>query len=81
MGYGLGWQADGDLGFSLSTSLGGVGLNIARVNAGSDYSMGLSATMDLGGGMTPLHQMRKTQMDFKTRALTMLQCCWRLLRK
>jgi hypothetical protein len=52
MGYGLGWQADGDLGFSLSTNLGGIGLNIARVNAGSDYSMGLSATMDLGGGMT-----------------------------
>jgi hypothetical protein len=52
MGYGLGWQADGDLGFSLSTSLGGVGLSVARVNAGSNYSMGLSATMDLGGGMT-----------------------------
>jgi len=52
MSYGLGWQADGDLGFSIGTSLGGVGLNIARVNAGSDYSMGLSATMDLGGGMT-----------------------------
>ena len=52
MSYGLGWQADGDLGFSIGTNLGGIGLNIARVNAGSDYSMGLSATMDLGGGMT-----------------------------
>jgi hypothetical protein len=52
MSYGLGWQADGDLGFSIGTSLGGVGLTIARVNAGSNYSMGLAATMDLGGGMT-----------------------------
>jgi len=52
MSYGLGWQADGDLGFSLGTNLGGIGINISRVNAGSDYSMGLSAAVDLGGGMT-----------------------------
>ena len=52
MSYGLGWQADGDLGFSIGTSLGGVGLKIARVNAGTAYSMGLAATVDLGGGMT-----------------------------
>jgi len=52
MSYGLGWQADGDLGFSVGTSLGGIGINISRVNAGSDYSMGLSAAVDLGGGMT-----------------------------
>ena len=52
MSYGLGWQADGDLGFSLGTSLGGIGLTISRVNAGSDYSMGLEASVDLGGGMT-----------------------------
>ena len=52
MSYGLGWQADGDLGFSLGTSLGGIGLTVSRVNAGSTYSMGLAATMDLGGGMT-----------------------------
>jgi hypothetical protein len=52
MSYGLGWQADGDLGFSIGTNLGGVGLTISRVNAGSTYSMGLAATMDLGGGMT-----------------------------
>ena len=52
MSYGLGWQADGDLGFSLGTTLGGIGLTIARVNAGSNYSMGLAAAVDLGGGMT-----------------------------
>jgi hypothetical protein len=52
MSYGLGWQADGDLGFSIGTNLGGVGLTISRVNAGSTYSMGLAASMDLGGGMT-----------------------------
>ena len=52
MSYGLGWQADGDLGFSLGTTLGGIAFNIARVNAGTDYSMGLSAAVDLGGGMT-----------------------------
>jgi hypothetical protein len=52
MSYGLGWQADGDLGFSIGTNLGGIGLTISRVNAGSDYSMGLGATVDLGGGMT-----------------------------
>ncbi len=52
MSYGLGWQADGDLGFSIGTSLGGVGLTIARVNAGANYSMGLAAAVDLGGGMT-----------------------------
>jgi hypothetical protein len=52
MSYGLGWQADGDLGFSLGTNLGGVGLTISRVNAGSTYSMGLAAAVDLGGGMS-----------------------------
>jgi hypothetical protein len=52
MSYGLGWQADGDLGFSIGTNLGGIGLTISRVNAGSTYSMGLAASMDLGGGMT-----------------------------
>jgi hypothetical protein len=52
MSYGLGWQADGDLGFSIGTNLGGIGITIARVNAGSDYSMGLSAAVDLGGGMS-----------------------------
>jgi len=52
MSYGLGWQADGDLGFTLGTNLGGVGLTISRVNAGSNYSMGLGAKVDLGGGMT-----------------------------
>jgi hypothetical protein len=52
MSYGLGWQADGDLGFSIGTNLGGVDLTVSRVNAGSTYSMGLAATMDLGGGMT-----------------------------
>ena len=52
MSYGLGWQADGDLGFSIGTNLGGVGLTISRVNAGANYSMGLAASMDLGGGMT-----------------------------
>ena len=52
MSYGLGWQADGDLGFSIGTSLGGVGLTISRVNAGTTYSMGLGASVDLGGGMT-----------------------------
>ena len=52
MSYGLGWEADGDLGFSIGTNLGGVGLTISRVNTGSSYSMGLGASMDLGGGMT-----------------------------
>jgi hypothetical protein len=52
MSYGLGWESDGDLGFSIGTSLGGVGLTITRVNTGSSYSMGLGASMDLGGGMT-----------------------------
>ena len=52
MTYGLGWQADGDLGFSIGTNLGGIGLTIARVNAGNTYSMGLAAAVDLGGGMT-----------------------------
>ena len=31
MSYGLGWEADGDLGFSIGTSLGGVGLTIAEL--------------------------------------------------
>ena len=52
MSYGLGWEADGDLGFSIGTSLGGIGLTISRVNTGSTYSMGLGANVDLGGGMT-----------------------------
>jgi len=52
MTYGLGWEADGDLGFSIGTSLGGVGLTISRINTGSTYSMGLGANVDLGGGMT-----------------------------
>jgi hypothetical protein len=52
MSYGLGWQADGDLGFSIGTQLGGIGIGITRVNAGTDYSMGLSAAVDLGGGMS-----------------------------
>jgi len=52
MSYGLGWESDGDLGFSIGTTLGGVGLTITRVNTGSTYSMGLGATVDLGGGMT-----------------------------
>ena len=51
MSYGLGWEADGDLGFSVGTSLGGVGLTISRINTGSTYSMGLQANVDLGGGM------------------------------
>jgi len=51
MSYGLGWEADGDLGFSIGTNLGGVGLTITRVNTGSTYSMGLGASLDLGGGM------------------------------
>jgi len=52
MSYGLGWEADGDLGFSIGTSLGGVGLTISRINTGTSYSMGLGANVDLGGGMT-----------------------------
>ena len=52
MSYGLGWEADGDLGFSIGTSLGGIGLTITRVNTGSTYSMGVGANVDLGGGMT-----------------------------
>ena len=52
MSYGLGWEADGDLGFSIGTSLGGIGLTISRINTGSTYSMGLGAAVDLGGGMT-----------------------------
>ena len=51
MSYGLGWEADGDLGFSIGTSLGGVGLTISRVNTGSTL-MGLGAKVDLGGGTT-----------------------------
>jgi hypothetical protein len=47
MSYGLGWQADGDLGFSLGTNLGGIGFTISRVNAGSTYSMGLAALLIL----------------------------------
>ena len=52
MSYGLGWEADGDLGFSIGTTLGGIGLTISRVNTGSTYSMGLGANVDLGGGIT-----------------------------
>ena len=46
MSYGLGWQADGDLGFSIGTNLGGIDLTVSRVNAGSTYSMGLAAALD-----------------------------------
>jgi hypothetical protein len=52
MSYGIGWEADGDLGFSIGTTLGGIGLTISRVNTGSTYSTGLGAQVDLGGGMT-----------------------------
>ena len=52
MSYGLGWQADGDLGFSIGASLGSADFTISRVNAGADYSMGLGAKVDLGSGMT-----------------------------
>ena len=51
MSYGLGWEADGDLGFSIGTNLGGMGVTLSRVNTGSTYSMGLGASLDLGGGM------------------------------
>ena len=51
MSYGLGWEAEGDVGFSVGTNLGGMGLTITRVNTGSTYSMGLGASVDLGGGM------------------------------
>jgi hypothetical protein len=51
MSYGLGWEAEGDVGFSIGTNLGGMGLTITRVNTGSTYSMGLGASVDLGGGM------------------------------
>jgi hypothetical protein len=70
MSYGLGWQADGDLGFSLGTNLGGIGFTIARVNAGSDYSMGLSATMDLGGGMTLTASNAQNSDDLTDKVLT-----------
>merc|ERR1712072_1438519 len=51
MSYGLGWEAEGDVGFSIGTNLGGMGLTLTRVNTGSTYSMGLGASVDLGGGM------------------------------
>jgi hypothetical protein len=51
MSYGLGWEAEGDVGFSIGTSLGQIGLTVTRVNTGSTYSMGLGAVVDLGGGM------------------------------
>jgi hypothetical protein len=51
MSYGLGWEAEGDVGFSIGTNLGQIGLTISRVNTGSTYSMGLGAVVDLGGGM------------------------------
>ena len=51
MSYGLGWEAEGDVGFSIGTNLGGMGVTITRVNTGSTYSMGLGASVDLGGGM------------------------------
>ncbi len=70
MSYGLGWQADGDLGFSIGTSLGGVGLTIARVNAGTTYSMGLAATMDLGGGMTLNASNAQNSDGLQDKALT-----------
>ena len=40
--------SDGDLGFSIGTSLGGVALINSRVNTGSTL-MGLGASVDLGG--------------------------------
>jgi len=52
MSYGLGWEAEGDVGFSIGTNLGGMGITVSRVNTGGTYSMGLGASMDLGGGMT-----------------------------
>jgi len=70
MSYGLGWQADGDLGFSIGTSLGGIGLTIARVNAGTTYSMGLAATMDLGGGMTLNASNAQNSDGLQDKALT-----------
>jgi hypothetical protein len=51
MSYGLGWEAEGDVGFSIGTNLGQIGLTVSRVNTGSTYSMGLGAVVDLGGGM------------------------------
>ena len=51
MSYGLGWEAEGDVGFSIGTNLGGMGVTLSRVNTGSTYSMGLGASVDLGGGM------------------------------
>jgi hypothetical protein len=51
MSYGLGWEAEGDVGFSIGTNLGQIGLTVTRVNTGSTYSMGLGAVVDLGGGM------------------------------
>jgi len=51
MSYGLGWEAEGDVGFSIGTNLGGMGITLSRVNTGSTYSMGLGASVDLGGGM------------------------------
>jgi len=51
MSYGLGWEAEGDVGFSIGTNLGGMGITVSRVNTGSTYSMGLGASVDLGGGM------------------------------
>ena len=50
MSYGLGWEAEGDVGFSVGTNLGGIGLTISRVNTGSTYSTGFGASVDLGGG-------------------------------
>jgi hypothetical protein len=50
--YGLGWEADGDLGFSLGTKLGDMDIDVVRINTGSTYSMGLGASVNLGGGMT-----------------------------
>ena len=48
MSYGLGWQADGDLGFSIvqtSVEL----FNNFKSNAGSAYSMGLGEHGSWGG--------------------------------
>jgi hypothetical protein len=52
MSYGLGWEAEGDVGFSIGTSFGNMGVTVTRVNTGSTYSMGLGASVDLGGGMS-----------------------------
>ena len=79
MSYGLGWEADGDLGFSIGTSLGGVGLTISELTS-STYSMGLGANVDLGGGMklsatNAQNSDGLTDVKFNNAALS-LECWW-----